>query len=894
MKIDYIYAKRFGCFKNWESPELEKGLIIIYGKNESGKSTLFNMISTILYGYHPASRELNPYVPWEADEAECSCRLTLDDGQRIEVTRKLRYRPEGTMIRSNKIINLGNGPVPYIASLPWEIFDEIYALTIEDLCFPDGRLWEKIQDQLLGGQYASFLKPVSQVVKEIDNEANSLWRDDNRGKPQTKLVAKRLLELEHRLKDAYKNEQELRKIERDLNEKNDYLNNLVLEKGQLLDRMDWYNTVYPIKKTYKRIEELFREAGEGAPFDDLPSDIEKTLDVLYKRRDELKEEYSRLNIGCNQIENVLSRITDRDRLIYEKKDAISAISKSYEQAEMDNIGYIQMEQKLHRLSDKLNEESSQILSGGWRADFSGKIQNIDMAALRSNIYAYKKLDNDYKEALSILHSFDSKVLGGRFTSSLIYVSSSFLIMGVLGIAFLGNSPMGFASAFLGVLGLGGIGYWCVQKGGVSKAVKKTDDIQKQISYIQEKKSNIIETIRIILKNIPIHEDRINFPDETLILDMNKLKDITTNINDVLMELDQISSRILKRESYVAEILDYCKIENTGDVLKNITILENALDKSQQKLIQEHELLSEMGDKKRAISDVNSSLLNINNQIDDIIKRLDFFEGQDMREKIRNIKNKRQCYYMACNMEQELRQRYLDLDEIISDKENSFLDCEKEGIDNGKMQARLSQLEDRINVVTGEMGALKKELEYRQSADTIDNIKGEMEALKIKRNDIAIARDKLILIKNIILESDKCFRETHQPDVLKRAARYLNIITAGKYNKVFAMQYDKPGIGIMGDHLAHPLPVDEHLSTGTQEQLYLSLRLALMEHMDVQNNILPLFMDEVLVNWDGTRIKNGIDILAELSKKRQIFLFSCHDWLVDMVKSHMHAQIVELN
>ncbi len=72
MKIKHLKINGFGKLENKEI-ELKDGINIIYGENESGKSTLLKFISSILYG---ASRNKNGkdisdferYKPWKTEE----------------------------------------------------------------------------------------------------------------------------------------------------------------------------------------------------------------------------------------------------------------------------------------------------------------------------------------------------------------------------------------------------------------------------------------------------------------------------------------------------------------------------------------------------------------------------------------------------------------------------------------------------------------------------------------------------------------------------------------------------------------------------------------------------------------------------------------------------------
>jgi len=58
-------------------------------------------------------------------------------------------------------------------------------------------------------------------------------------------------------------------------------------------------------------------------------------------------------------------------------------------------------------------------------------------------------------------------------------------------------------------------------------------------------------------------------------------------------------------------------------------------------------------------------------------------------------------------------------------------------------------------------------------------------------------------------------------------------------------------------------------------------------------MLPLLLDEALINWDDTRLQRSGDILKEAAQRRQIFLFTCHSWLARRLADVTSASICEL-
>ena len=85
-----------------------------------------------------------------------------------------------------------------------------------------------------------------------------------------------------------------------------------------------------------------------------------------------------------------------------------------------------------------------------------------------------------------------------------------------------------------------------------------------------------------------------------------------------------------------------------------------------------------------------------------------------------------------------------------------------------------------------------------------------------------------------------------------------------------------------------------LSLGTRQQLYLSLRIALLMTAENVGRGLPLMCDDILVNFDDTRRIQAIEALLELAKKRQIILFTCHEDIAALIASaDSSAKLIEL-
>ena len=96
MKINNLKINGFGKFKNKEI-ELKDGINIVYGENESGKSSLLKFITSMFYG---ASKNKNgkdisdfdKYKPWQTEEFSGKIEYNLDNGEYFEVYREFKKK----------------------------------------------------------------------------------------------------------------------------------------------------------------------------------------------------------------------------------------------------------------------------------------------------------------------------------------------------------------------------------------------------------------------------------------------------------------------------------------------------------------------------------------------------------------------------------------------------------------------------------------------------------------------------------------------------------------------------------------------------------------------------------------------------------------------------------
>ncbi|TWT42712.1 AAA family ATPase [Botrimarina hoheduenensis] len=127
-----------------------------------------------------------------------------------------------------------------------------------------------------------------------------------------------------------------------------------------------------------------------------------------------------------------------------------------------------------------------------------------------------------------------------------------------------------------------------------------------------------------------------------------------------------------------------------------------------------------------------------------------------------------------------------------------------------------------------------------------------------------------------------YEEHRQPETLIEASKYLERLTRGRYPRVWTPLADD--VLLVDDADGVSLPV-EALSRGAREQLFLSVRLALVAMYARRGVQLPMILDDVLVNFDDRRARIAAEVLTRFAADgHQLLVFTCHEHVWEMFKS----------
>ena len=405
-------------------------------------------------------------------------------------------------------------------------------------------------------------------------------------------------------------------------------------------------------------------------------------------------------------------------------------------------------------------------------------------------------------------------------------------------------------------------------------------------------------------------------------ELEKYKNIKYEIEEKRNNLKQEESELENEEKYLSELkntYENNKIEN-----EKLNIKENIKKENIEKIkINKKEIL-EIENKNEKIIEKNNKkinkfiiifiiliLINIGQFIlikNNIIKYIFLFTlPMDLIFSLINLKNKNKLIKILENENKNEKEKieneknnYLNENKIIEknnneleeeikklkNKINNNLNIENEKIKNKyfnkiknekiKQINNLENINDKINYVQNKLNEVKiclhkLDFDKENVNPKVDNLI-KIEEKIVNNNEKIVNLKKLEksmnMAKEILLKAYEKMKNTVTPKFTENLSKNINNITDGKYTNV-VLQDDN---GLVVELKNGNYVEANRLSIGTIDQLYLSLRLSMIE--ELSNEKMPIILDEAFAYYDTTRLENILKYLYSVYPERQIIIFTC--------------------
>ena len=915
MKIKRLYIGDFGIIKNQTIKNISPSINVIGGFNRAGKSTLLEVLRHIGYGFTndknlpPSNLEYLVECDLQAHNENCFVKLTGFS------------RPEFSC-NSSKKVNLDK-----IFGIDYFTYKNIFTISLDELV-NYSQNDKELQLILLGAGYKEFAA-VPGILSQLQNEAEKIG--GKLGNPNTKqfkiyndviskgqeLILKahsdvaKYIEVKQSLEDTNLNisiaSQNLDKLES---------NKIILDilKSSFLDLIiirdiDDYFKLNPVKKVLNEFKMIL----PIEKVDNLKISLLECIDkVTNKSLDFKKNVCSNINIKARllierkTIELAFNSLSGLD----EKKNTLININNDLDFEKRDIV------LSMNSLNENLNGDIDEILTIN--------CDNLKLDSVYKAVQLYKNILEQQKElkieikglsfqkdsiVATLGHSGYNTSINKSFkvTAIISCIVLVFLLLFYL-IPQLENNGIFLIITFV-IIVMGLFLYllfMSVKKplsmNGFELEIKKLDYIieakNKELLKLEIKMEGaeaLIDNYRDLLKidstissdgvleyfkNIQVLKGRIN-----------RLKDLGIKekkyVNSINVEVEKLSKLTSKFDS-----VDFIKDDKNGrDEI-------NAVIKLAESIKYAEELDSAQKDLENVKFNINK-LFNCDTDNYEFVlnsyinNAKSYIEIDNKIEKKKEIENRIGLLLKSETVKKAVLTFDIEIFKSVDKLEEIEINIKKCFYSYFKKYNSCDEVKKEYEEVTSQSESIKENLEYmknsRQSlSDKLNEImnsddvyeaqkiiKEGKEGLKCLAERYAVLNTASYFLKSV----HKDFLEGEKDTLFKDAGNILNKITNSQYKAILPID-DLSTVDyktVLSD--GSKFETSKVLSRATKEQLFLSVRMSRIKEIEYK---LPVIFDDSFVNFDISHLNSTIDVLIELSKTNQIFILTCHPYIIENI------------
>ncbi|MHB8963064.1 MAG: ATP-binding protein [Saccharofermentanales bacterium] len=888
MIITRIAINSFGKLKNFDLP-LSRGLNVIYGPNEQGKSTIMAFVRMIFYGATTGNDiSKNPrkkYRPW--DGSVMGGAVEFEHGGRS-------YRLERTFsasFRTDKVtlLNLSSGKPELLpdyreigrlffgmgeASFDKSVFIGQAGTMIDTSDAGENEIIQKLQNLVSSGdETRSYMEIEARLKAALETIASRSGRIGILDKLESAQIL-----LENSRDEAIRNEKQKAVMQQEYDA---YLESkerleasaalLTAQRDEMKDRLsaDALENIIRHKDEADKLEQEYNAAREAIT----DGDFEVSLEFL--------EESGRILQELSNCESVIGQHIEemaelKEKLSgYDQEDGIHLLPEEMEAAEKLAAEIAVLKERNVQTEFLIKHKESELLSATEK--------NATRQKALGKLDEYKRRRMDYEKQLeeTAAESGRTAMPSGRKLLPVLMFAFTGVIAAASVIIGAAISPYAYAglalSAIFLLIGIAGVS----SKGKADAGAAGIDAGQRA--------AEIMRSLEFIGNDIKDLEEQTDIP--------GLPSNFEAYADTLRLEIAQAragyasDAEILDNHTRLFE--DYCARIGAADrdELRRIHM-------DQQKTIQTRKTLEERLAIKEKLH--SGQLLKYDKAREELAgSQSGFFGLLTTEEALQKHKELTELY-----------QRVRSLRNLLADKSKE-LRYELDGRTFTEIKADYDEKVRRIERLMPESGAV------RISQEDLDRTENELHTLRtgifqadssltrirtemaqafigckeLSEIDEEIAENKKAQefyssqrdsLKTAIHHLEEAFAEmqkTFGPIVNERTSRIFSRITGGRYSELIVgkdlrISVREPEMNTTKD--------SGYLSNGTIDQVYFSLRLAVAEFFSEKSGGLPLFLDDSFLQYDDDRARLASDFIKEYARENnsQIVVFTCHRSMLD--------------
>ncbi len=330
---------------------------------------------------------------------------------------------------------------------------------------------------------------------------------------------------------------------------------------------------------------------------------------------------------------------------------------------------------------------------------------------------------------------------------------------------------------------------------------------------------------------------------------------------------------------IAELSQQVGLElTTDDPQAQLAQLAAAVTSQREMVERRRRLQREDRELKRQYVTTGKSLRELETRLESLFEECEVDSDEELRELAANLETQAELCLRRDDLSQHIASAVSDhctqdeIGEQIEELTKTQLEQKHESL-----VARLHRSQTDLTKLHERRGQCTQEMRTLGDDRTIAEVKLELGCVQ-RQMERACSRWRMLTAMENTLETVRdTYESDRQPETLSEASQYLGALTEGKYMRIWTPLSENTLR--VDDERGVALPLDV-LSRGTREAVFLSLRLALVTAYARRGIILPVVLDDVLVNLDAARARAAVRVLRDFANSGyQVLFFTCHEHMV---------------
>ena len=845
MKLLKAEITEFGKYRQF-SFDFTAGNQLIFGANETGKSTLYHFIKAMLFGFPKKQKRKRDY---ETDHAYYGGALEIEiDGEVLRIERmKHLNKGKATVIIGDEIF-----PESYLqkrlAPLDSQLFEQVFTFDQEQLQQITQLDEKHLQSALLSlgitGSQQLFLQ-----AEQEEKERNKIFTSRGRVLPLNQKLAEyqvlkaniyTLAEKQKELAAQSQQLQSLKNAQKDLQKQ-------WLSIQKQAQKIKQQQTHFALFEEYQSLQQKDLQLADAA-------DVQ-VLQQFMQQSQQLSQDIQVLESRLSQLEQ--KQLSKRYLFYLDHEEQISQLLQSEGTLYQDIQAHKQITQQLAQLPD--NTQDQETVSQEFVAQYT-QIQT-QLATLTSQLTHAQHNQQVAEEKLNQFEQQHPELFAQtKATNSPKPLIITGIVGGLLSLLLMKFSPLFGGLVFVLTFILVGLLYLRVYRALDSEPIKQQwrlylqdlDEKNQVYQNLLDEQGTMQEKFQALRSQLPLdlqHLDHVSFIQE--LAKRDQAAQISKNaqqqrqmLNAKLAQLDQNMAQFRQTADFLYEWLPIAHLT----IVEQLRQIRQFKEEMQQEKIARAahpvtQIMEQISQKRQAQQDLlkqNQTLL-AKYQIQQVSDLPLWF--RQMQERASQVKRKTELAQMLKGLYPDAMTKAQ-----LASQEQEILRQETQ------LQVQKDQNLTQIKQIEVSLAQQMKDLTLPELYQKEEQLKAEIQELIYEWSVHFVIEKQLHFLADQLSESQL-------PYLFEQAGHFMQILTNQRYDKI-QMKENELFVNQQSIY---------QLSTGTKDQLIMALRFAYLAMQ--QKNISPVVIDDGWLHYDSQRKRSLAQLLAAFAKDYQVICLS---------------------